>query len=180
MAATHKPGGWARERLWRLALWGSAAAVLLAPLIAMQFTDEVAWTALDFAVFGTMLFAACGAYELVARLSTHIAYRAGVAVAIVAGFILVWMNLAVGIIGDEDNPANLMYGGVLLVGVSGALIGRFRPGGMAKALVATAVAQIVVAVVALVAGLGYTFILTGFFVALWLTSARLFRKAATG
>ena len=34
------------------------------------------------------------------------AYRAAVGVAIAAAFILVWMNLAVGIIGSEDNPAN--------------------------------------------------------------------------
>ena len=54
---------------------------------------------------------------------------------------LVWINLAVGIIGSEDNPANLMYGGVLAVGVAGAVAARFRPGGMARALAATALAQ---------------------------------------
>ena len=37
--------------------------------------------------------------------------------AIVAAFLLIWINLAVGINGSEDNPANLMYGGVLTVGV---------------------------------------------------------------
>lgn len=47
-------------------------------------------------------------------------------------------------------------------------------------MVGTALAQALVAVIALIAGLGYTLILTGFFVALWLTSARLFRKAARG
>ena len=45
-------------------------------------------------------------------------------------------------------------------------------------MVATALAQALVSVIALIAGLGDTLILTGFFVALWLTSARLFRKAA--
>jgi hypothetical protein len=53
------------------------------------------------------------------------AYRAAVGVAIAAAFILVWMNLAVGIIGSEDNPANLMYGGVLAIGIIGAVIARF-------------------------------------------------------
>jgi hypothetical protein len=45
----------------------------------------------------------------------------------VAAFILIWMNLAVGIIGSEDNPANLMYGGVLAVAIVGAFMVRFRP-----------------------------------------------------
>lgn len=88
------------------------------------------------------------------------------------------MNLAVGIIGNEDNPANLMYGGVLAVAAIGAVVAGFRPRGMARALAATALAQALVALIAMIAGLGYTFILTGFFVALWLTSARLFRQAA--
>ena len=34
-----------------------------------------------------------------------------------AAFLLIWINLAVGIIGSEDNPANLMYGAVLLLGL---------------------------------------------------------------
>jgi hypothetical protein len=88
------------------------------------------------------------------------------------------MNLAVGIIGSEENPANLMYGGVLAVGIMGAVLARFQPHGMARALVGTALAQALVAVIALSAGWGSALILTGIFVALWLTSAQLFRKAA--
>jgi hypothetical protein len=147
----------------------------------MQFTKEMAWGLGDFAIFGAMLLGACGTYELVARATGNNAYRAAVGVALAAAFILVWMNLAVGIIGSEDNPANLMYGGVLAVGVLGAVIARFQPHGMARALVATALAQALVAVIALIAGLGYILaltILTGIFVALWLASAWLFRRAA--
>jgi hypothetical protein len=51
------------------------------------------------------------------------------------------MNLAVGVIGTEDDPANLMYVGVLAVGIIGAIIARFRPHGMARTLFATALAQ---------------------------------------
>ena len=114
------------------------------------------------------------------------AYRAAVGVAVAAAFILIWMNLAVGIIGSEDNPANLMYVGVLAVGIVAAVIARFRPRGMAHALVAMAVAQALVAVIALAAGLGsegenwpqVIVVLNGFFAALWLISAWLFRRAA--
>ncbi|XXV32117.1 hypothetical protein WME87_25125 [Sorangium sp. So ce1389] len=171
-------GGGRRGGPWSKAVWGTAALVLLLPLVAMQFTEEVAWDLADFIIFGAMLACACGAYELAARATGNKAYRAAVGVALAAAFVLVWMNLAVGIIGNEENPANLMYGGVLAVGVIGAMIARFQPHGMGRAMVATALAQALVAVIAMVAGLGYTFMLTGFFVALWLISARLFWKAA--
>jgi len=171
---------------WRLAPWVIAALILLLPLVAMQFTNEVAWDETDFAVMGTMLLGACGAYELATRMTGSRTYRAAVGVAVVAAFILVWMNLAVGVIGSEDNPANLMYGGVLAIGILGALIVHFQPYGMARALVATALAQASVGVIALISGFGATgpnwrgttVVLTGFFVALWLMSAWLFRQAA--
>ncbi len=163
---------------WRVAVWGTAMLVLALPLIAMQFTEEVVWDLVDFAVFGAMLIGACGTYELAARATGNNTYRAAVGVALAAAFILVWINLAVGIIGQEGNPANLMYGGVLAVGIMGAIIVRFQPRGMARVLVATALAQTLVAVIAMAAGWDGTLILTGVFVAVWLTSAWLFQIAA--
>jgi hypothetical protein len=79
-----------------------------------------------------------------------------------------------------------MHGGVLAVGILGALIVRFQPHGMARALAGTALAQALVGVIVLIAGSGSTganwpgaiVFLTGFFAALWLVSAWLFRKAA--
>jgi hypothetical protein len=124
-----------------------------------------------------MLIAVCGAYELAVRKTSNRAYLAAVAIALAAAFILIWMNLAVGIIGSEDNPANLMYGGVLVVAIVGSLLARFRPHGMARALIATAIAQLLVAVIAIVAGYGEAFILTAIFMAMWLASARLFMRA---
>jgi hypothetical protein len=128
MAGSADNGSGRRGRLWRLAPWGIAVLILLLPLAAMPFTDEVAWDRVDFVLMGAMLFGACGAFELAARMTGNTAYRAAVGVAVVAAFILVWITLAVGIIGSEDNPANLMYGGVLAVGLLGALLVRFRMG----------------------------------------------------
>jgi len=71
-----------------------------------------------------------------------------------AACILVWLSLGVGIIGKDGDPANLMYFGVLAVGIVGALISRFRPLGMARALFAMALAQALVATIALIARLG--------------------------
>jgi hypothetical protein len=171
-------GGTGWRRRWRLAAWSVAALLLLLPLVAMQFTDEVNWSLADFVVFGALLAGVGGAFELAVRTTRNAAYRAAVGVALAAAFLLVWANGAVGIIGSEDNPANAMFGGVLVVGIVGAAFARFRPRGMARALVATALAQVTVAVIAAVAGLGHIFVATGFFGALWLASSWLFRRAA--
>ena len=188
MAGNAKNSGGRRGSRWRIAAWAVAVAlILLLPLLAMQVTDEVAWDLADFAVAGALLFGAGLTYELVARKIGSIAYRAAVGIAVATALLLVWMNLAVGIIGNEDNDANLMYIGVLAVGLIGALIARFQPRGMARALFATALALMLVAVIALLAGLGSPgsepleiVAVNGFFVALFVGSALLFRKAARG
>ncbi len=163
----------------------AAAFILLLPLLAMQITDEVVWDLADFAVAGALLVGTGLTYVLVARKAGNIAYRAAVGVALAAALLLVWINLAVGVIGTEDDLANLMYVGVLAVGIIGAIIARFRPHGMARALFATALAQALVAVIALIFGLGSPWsppaeilALNGFFVALFVVSAWLFRNAA--
>ncbi len=146
----------------------------------------MAWDIVDFTVFGAMLLGVGVIYTLAKRKTDNRVYRFAVGVALAAAFILIWVNGAVGIIGDESNDANMMYFGVLSVGIIGAIIARFQPHGMVRALCATALAQAAVAVIALIAGLGSTapiwprdiLILTGFFVALWLLSAWLFRNAA--
>ena len=163
----------------RIAAWGFAAALWLTPLVAMQFTREVNWTASDFVVFGVMLLLALGAYEVGTRLSSNRSYRAAVGVAAVGGFLLVWSNLAVGIIGDGENLANLGFFGVLLVGLFGALIAWFRPAGMARALYATAAANGLLSVICLVAGWDVRgSMLSLFFILFWLLSAGLFAQAA--
>ncbi len=164
---------------WRLWVWGAAACLLALPLVAMQFTREVNWTGADFLVFAIMLGAACTIYELGAKMSSNSAYRAATAIAAVAGFVIVWVNIAVGVIGDEGDPANLMFAGVLLVGIVGALMGRLRAHGMARALLATAIAQAAVGVLIYARGMGSgAALFCAAFSLVWLASAGLFHKAA--
>ena len=177
--------GGRRGSRWRIAFWAAAALVLLLPLVAMQFSDEVNWSVADFAFAGALLLVVGVTYELATRMKVNTTYRLAVGVALAAAFLLVWLSLGAGIIGRDGDPANLMYFGVLAVGIIGALIARFRPRGMALALLATALAQMSVGVIALVAGLGYPWsgpmelsALNGFFVALFVESALLFRYAA--
>lgn len=83
----------------------AAAFILLVPLLAMQFTDEVVWSLSDFVVAGGLLVGTGLMYELAARKGDSIAHRAAVGVALAAALLLVWVHLAVGIIGMLDNPA---------------------------------------------------------------------------
>jgi hypothetical protein len=64
----------------------------------MQVTDEVRWDAEDFAIFGVMLAAAGGGFELAVRLTPKATYRVAIGVALAAAFVLVWLELAVGIV----------------------------------------------------------------------------------
>jgi hypothetical protein len=178
-------GGGRRASRWRVTAWAAAALVLLVPLVAMEFTPEVNWNAGDFLFAGGLLLGVGVPLELAVRKTRNTAYRVAVGLALVAAFLLVWLNGAVGIIGSEDNEANVMYAGVLAVALGGSLIALFRAGGMARAMTATAVAQALVAVAALVIQWGYpwselikTLAANGFFFALFVASARLFREAA--
>ena len=144
------------------------------------------WDATDFIVFCAMLTVAGLLVVLVLRRSSKVSYRTAAGLAILAAFLLVWVNGAVGIIGDEGNAANLMYAGVLAVALVGSAASRFRAQGMARAMFATAGAQALVGAIALAAGLGRSgpawptdvLVLTAFFTLMWLGSALLFRKAA--
>ena len=82
-------------------------------------------------------------------------------------------------IGSEDNPYNLLFFGVILLALAGAVAARFRPAGMALAMAVAAAAHSAVAVGGMVEDLrGGIFSLA--FAGLWLLAAALFRKAARG
>jgi ABC-type Mn2+/Zn2+ transport system permease subunit len=77
----------------------TVALLLLIPLIAMQFTDEVNWTLFDFLIAGVLLLGTGLLCELVIRKVTKIEHRIAICVVILAALILIWIELAVGIFG---------------------------------------------------------------------------------
>lgn len=163
---------------WRIIGWSIAAALIGTPMVAMQFTDEVNWGPEDF-LFATGMIGGVGLlFELTVRAQASWAYRAGVALALAASFLLVWINLAVGILGNEDNPANLMFFILPLFAALGAAVTRFRPRGMAWTMTLTAAGQVIVLIAAWWMGFGVIAPITAFFATLWLLSAALFRQAA--
>jgi len=165
---------WSR---WRIIMWGTAAFLLLLPAIAMQLTGEVDWDARDFLIMGTMLAIACGTCELAARASANGAYRIGAGIAVGTAFLTVWANLAVGMIGSEANPYNLIFAGVIGVALLGAVLVRFEATGMMRVMILTAVVQAAAGAAGLTEDTQGA-ILSMAFSALWLLSALLFRTAA--
>ncbi len=178
MTATIERTSGARKHFWRIIGWGSALALVLTPLVAMQFTREVNWDETDF-IFATVIFAIVGGLiELAVRLSPNGYTRAGAAFAVFAGLLLVWSNLAVGMIGNEDNPVNLWCGGVLVIAMAGALAEIFRKGILAHAVLAAGTGQAAIGMFAGVLGTDlrggiFTIILSGF----WFISAALLCRA---
>ena len=130
---------------WRLIGWGGAAVLLAVPAVAMRFTREVNWDETDF-IFAAVLFGLVGlGIELAVRASTSWAWRAGAGLAVFSCFALVWVNAAVGMIGNEDNGYNLWFLGLIPLAAAGALVARLRAGAMGIAMLAVAAAQVLIA-----------------------------------
>lgn len=165
--------------------------LLMIPLIAMQFSDEVNWSPFDFVVMGTLLFGTGLTYELISRKAGNTAYKAAVGIAVFAGLILIWGNLAVGLIGSEDNPVNGLYFVLLFIGAISAAVVQLEPKKMARVMFMLAIGQALIPVIALVTplspnisgednfapGVLQVFILNGVFVMMFIASGLLFQHA---
>jgi hypothetical protein len=178
-------GGGRRRSLWKIPAFVTAL-ILLIPSVGNHFVDGWNWDFGGFVLAGTFVFGTTLAYELVTRNVDRIAYRTAAGIALAAAFVLVWMNGVQA--ADHVNPAAVMYFGVPVLGIIGATMARLQPDGMARALFATALAQVSVLTCALMIrnpqvtpwtpavlrGFG----LNAFLVMLFFGSALLFRKAA--
>ncbi len=166
---------------WRPIGWGSLAGLLLLPWVA-----GAPWTPLDYG-FAAVLFGTLGGMiELTVRASAVPAYRAGAITAVGTAFALVWINAAVGLLGDEGNPANTVFLIVLALATFGAVLVRFRSSAMVRVMQATAVAQLLAGVTgwslgwAAPGGRGIyeVGVGTALFCTLWLIAAACFARAA--
>lgn len=82
----------------RIFAWLALAtgAILLVPLVAMQFTSDVNWSAKDFLAMGILLFTAGGLFILVSRKVSG-KNRLVAGIVILVAFLYIWAELAVGI-----------------------------------------------------------------------------------
>ncbi len=75
--------------------------LLLTPLIAMQFTDEVEWTLIDFIIAGTLLLSTGLIFDLIIKKIKNIQYRIAISIVLFIILLLIWAELAVGIFGTS-------------------------------------------------------------------------------
>lgn len=186
MTATMQTGGWTRSPA-RLLLWAVPTVLLLTPAVMMaQAAEGWLWGPFDFAVAAVLLYAATAVIDLAIRKGGSLAYKLGAALAVLVSFLLLWVNGAVGVIGDEGNPANLLFVAIILVALGGAVLARFHAGGMARAMLLACGLTAAIAAAAPVFGWGADeppgtvglVMLIGGFAATWGLSAALFAKAA--
>jgi hypothetical protein len=179
--ASNANGVQGRAIPWRLVGWAVPAGLLTIPWLARW-----PWSPADFIVAGAIFAIVGGTFELAVRASGNVWYRAGAAIGLAGAFLLVWINLAVGIIGSENNPLNLMFFGVILAAVVGSIVARFRAQGMTLAMTVAATIQALIGIGVFILDLGAAeppgvFGLLGlieFFAFPWLLSAWCFRRAA--
>lgn len=159
--------------------------IITASLLLIPLLGKWSWSLSDFIIAGVLIFGSGVIYELIVRKPSSTSYRIAAGSAVVTGLLLIWVNLAVGLIGNENNPANLMYFGVLAIGLIGVSVARLEARGMFRALLTTAIAQALVPIIAMIIwrppfnlGLIQVFGVNTFFVALWIGSALLFRRAS--
>ncbi len=160
-------------------------ALLLIPVTGSLTVEGWNWTWSDF-VFAWVVFSLTTFVFrfLVTRPMANFAYKAGVALAVLAGFLIFWVTAAVQIIGDE-NPGNGLYLLTILGGFIGVCVARFQPAGLARVAFAMAAALILIPAVSVLLwpadfnpGYARVQILSSGFAAMFLGSGLLLRQAA--
>ncbi|NNC95427.1 MAG: hypothetical protein HKN92_07680 [Chitinophagales bacterium] len=73
--------------------------ILLFPLIASQFTDEVNWTSFDYLIAAFLLFSTGLTLNFILKKVRNVKHRILLSVVLIVGLLLIWAELAVGIFG---------------------------------------------------------------------------------
>ena len=162
--------------------------LLLVPFVAMQFTAEVDWSIGDFLIMGALIFSTGMAYVLLSRSSSHTAFKIACGLAVATTFLMIWANLAVGLVGSGPNAANLLLMAPVFVVVIGALRSGFTASGMEKVMYAAALCLALVTVMTLVIGIDQQpgsaaveiLAVSGFFAGLYVVAGALFHYAGKG
>lgn len=163
----------------------ATVGLLFVLFLIKEVTHVLEWGPIDFVFVGVLVFGIGTVYVPISRKHNNRIYRIALALALGTVFIMIWANLAVGLIGSEDESVNWIYIGLLAMGLIGAIIARFSARGMAITMGVMAFGQLLIIIIALMAGWQHLphssvadiFQVNGFFFVLWVLAAWLFWQA---
>ena len=115
---------------------GGALAALMVPLVASRVVKGWNWNPGAFVFVYVLFFATGMAFALIARRMNIWSYKAGVGLALAAGFGLGWSTMVH--VADAGGPVHFVYYSVLVVGLVGAFLSRLKAQGLAYTLFAMA------------------------------------------
>jgi hypothetical protein len=123
---------------------------LIIPLTGMLMNAGVNWGFFDFIFAWVFIFSAGFTYKYIASKKSNAKYKAALGIAVFISLFIVWSNLAVGIIGSEDNPVNIIYFVMLFAVIIGGVTVKFQPKGLSILMFATAAAHGLIPFIAIV------------------------------
>ncbi|MCU0227746.1 MAG: hypothetical protein MUF01_08900 [Bryobacterales bacterium] len=160
-----------------------ALGLLMAPLVASRVVEGWNWPPKAFALTYVLFFGTGMAYALIARKMGAWAYKTGVGLALATGFAMGWGTMVR--TSESENPANLLYFGVLVVGAVGAWLVRLDARGLARTMFVMAALLAVMGITlprfspgAVPGAEGIPLLVLALFVGLFATAGLLFRYAS--
>jgi len=163
--------------------------LLLVPLYGNSYIDGWNWGVFDFVFAFVAIYGALAFFEFLRRKSAgNSSYSFGTGLGIATSFLLVWINAAVGIIGNGDNGTNLIYLIVLFYGLAATILVNFKATALSRVAFTVAAAVFAVPLVSLTfvyeemvntpPGILGVFVLNTFFVVLFTVTGFILRRAS--
>lgn len=139
------------------------------------------WDTTDYVIATTLLTSCALVTWLITRNARSLWHILAGTLAALGGLLLVWMQLAVGLVGSGEHPINQAMGLVLAAGGIGATLSRFRASGMRTTMLAVAGTQMSLGALGFILltpdMFSDVFLVTTFFAGIWTGSAFLFHLA---
>lgn len=126
---------------------------LFIPMLAMLLQTGLQWSVFDFMVVGGLVFTAAMGFMLLRSWSNSPTQSLAAMLAVASTFLVVWVNLAVGLIGAGPHWGNWIYAIIPFVIVGGVMIGGQNVRGLRISMYAAAISFLVIGLIALIAGL---------------------------
>ncbi|MEN3972742.1 hypothetical protein WJS89_08695 [Sphingomicrobium sp. XHP0235] len=163
--------------------WALVAFLVALPAIATALGAEgVDWGSEDYIAAAILLGGAGLVVELLVRVSRDWNYRIAALLVTSGALFTLWSNLAVGIVGNEDNPINIGYFLIVPLLALGATVVKLKAAGMAAVARVAATFYIGMGIAAFASGQGnpapFIIGIHAVFVTIFAGAGLLFQRAA--